>query len=337
MNKITIVGRSGSGKTCYFYAMMNALTRGRHGFALCLKNRNDFLMINQGMKRLKNSRLPLKERWPKATNTVETFDMELTYCTRPIAQFQWTDYPGELLSVSSAKFIEILKDTSCLLVCVDGGLMQGGEEDIGDIIGDIKIDCGLELNNALLQAADVNGGLPPVCVVITKYDLVSPALSTAKCQERIVKGVFGSLFRAGLKADIECTVCPVSLGREIALGGKLEPKNIEMPMFYANYILLMQELRDVVASAKADADLRDKAVAAWNNSGVIGRLLTPRPRPVTEEEKKAISEMLDKKKGVLDGVIKEFNGMHRFVNGKETPWPQPQPSTPRPDGSTDGR
>lgn len=321
MKRITIVGVSNCGKTCYFYGMMRTMIDGMHGFQLRLMNPDDFIKINQGIKRLSDISLPLSDRFPNPSSGVEKYDMELMYGFSGISQFQWVDYPGEYVSKLPGDFMAILADTSCLLVCVDGSLMQGTAADVEDIIDDIRNDCGREVNNALLQAANINGGLPPVCVIITKYDMVSQELKNEACVEEIIQGVFSSLFtQVDGKAQTEVMICPVSLGKDILSGGRMRPKYMEKPICFANYVIFMEELRNYIATVQTDAQARQAAIDAYNNKGILERLISEKPVPLTPAQAQAIDAALADKNKTLDALRGELEAFSHYVNGVKKDW-----------------
>lgn len=321
MKKVTIVGITSSGKTCYFYGMMRTMTRGIHGFALRLMNTDDFDKINQGMKRLADYRMDLSERFPQPSGDIERYDMELMYNYNGLTEFQWTDYPGEITQKSTKQFIELLDDTSCLLLCVDGELIQGTGDDIEDIIGDINMASGMALNSALLQAANKNGSLPPVCVVVTKYDKVSPELRSEDSMTEIIRGVFPNLFHAG-NGGTMVMICPVSLGADIMNGGRLRPKNMEKPICFANYVMVLEAMRNYISAKNAEIEKKNAAIQEYNSKGFFGRLISTRPQPMTEEEKQVIESMLSSMKEILASLRGEIDIFKLYVNGEKTDWPE---------------
>ena len=85
--------------------------------------------------------------------------------------------------------------------------------------------------------------MPPVCLIITKYDLVEPDKRNEEFLLDILKEVFPILFYPAMGEQGRLvSVCPVTLGREISLGGKLDPRNIEKPFCYLTFLRMASAL-----------------------------------------------------------------------------------------------
>ena len=178
----------------------------------------------------------------------------------------------------------------------------------------------MELNSALLQAANLNKRLPPICVIITKYDMVSPELRNKETIAEIIRGVFPNLFNAG-NAGTMVMMCPVSLGADILQGGRLRPKNMEKPICFANYVMILEAMRNYIEKNNADIQKRNIAIEEYNQKGIIGKIITPKPTPLTEEEKKTIESMLDSMREILASLRGEIEVFDLYVNGEKVEWP----------------
>lgn len=323
MSKVVIVGTTSSGKTCYFYGMLRHMMRGHQGFSIRVAQK-DFAPLRDGIKRLADTSLPLDERFPQTTSKDETYFMDLLYNFKKIDTFEWADYPGEWADGGKEEFIKLLDGASCLLLCIDGKVIQGTEEDIDDIVNDIYMDRGgMAMNNALAQAADnEKNGLPPVCVLITKYDKVSPELRNIDILTDIVKQTFPVLFHdEGAGKTRMVTICPVTLGKDLTNNGKLEPKNVEKPICFANYLIqtaLLEELSQQAASLIAQ---NQQAVEEYKKRSWLGRKINPKPQPLSEEQKQAIMNLLENGKKDLDALRSVIEGLPLYINGEETEWP----------------
>ena len=236
--KIGIVGPTGSGKTCYFYGMLHKMQRGISGFSLRVDDET-YWKLRKEFISLGDVRLPMDERWPDSSDKMEKYHLDLLYNLNKWDSLEWVDYPGEHVSEAHDDFINLLDGATCLIVCVDGSLLQGDAEDLEDIADDFYHGFGIDFCNALMRAEQKSGEeLPPVCILITKYDAVSPELQNMDLITKFVKSCFPVLFCEENGKDRIVTICPVSLGKDIAEGGKLRLRNVHLPLFAAWYFRL---------------------------------------------------------------------------------------------------
>ena len=61
---------------------------------------------------------------------------------------------------------DIVKNSTCILICVDGTWLSSDKD---KCVKNIQ-DKGYAVNEFLDKYRDSNGILPPICIVITKYD-----------------------------------------------------------------------------------------------------------------------------------------------------------------------
>lgn len=322
MSKTVIVGITNSGKTCYFYGMLRKMMRGYHGFSIRVAEK-DFASLRTGIKRLGDTKLPVGERFPVPSSMQEEYEMDLLYNLKKLDSFKWVDYPGELAESGNEEFINLLDGATCLLLCVDGTAIQGTEDNIDDIVDSIYNDKGgLELCNALQQAErKYENGFPPVCILITKYDEVSPELRNMELLTEIMKESFPILFHEGNGKSRMVTICPVTLGKEIMEGGKLDPKNVEKPICFANYLIQASILENVMQQAKSFITVNQQEVEKYKRKNVLHRLISKKPEPLTEEQKQAIGELINKGKEDLDALRGVIEALPLYINGVKTDWP----------------
>ena len=79
-----------------------------------------------------------------------------------------------------------------------------------------------------------------MCILITKYDAVSPELQNMDLIPKFVNPCFPDLFHEENGKDRIVTICSVSLGKDIAEGGKLRPRNVHLPLLAAWYFRLLK-------------------------------------------------------------------------------------------------
>lgn len=322
MSKIVIIGTSGSGKTCYFYGMLHKMQRGISGFSLRINDSDAYRKLRKGILSLGDARLPMDERWPDPSDKLEKYNLDLLHNMHKLDSLEWVDYPGEHVSDAEDAFIKLLDGANCLFVCVDGRLVQGDEDELDDIADDFYNESGMDICNALQRAEEKSGAaFPPVCILITKYDEVSPELQNTDLITQFVKKCFPILFHKGSGKDRMVTICPVSLGKDIAEGGKLRPKNVERPICFAAYLVQYALFKEMEAKAKGLISESEEKIKRYNNKGFFRKLVTPRPSGLSEEQKQAIAELINNSERDLDDLRAMVNVLPLFINGEETNWP----------------
>ena len=322
MSKIVNIGTSGSGKTCYFYGMLHKMQRGISGFSLRINDSDAYRKLRNGILSLADTSLPMDARWPDPSDQLEKYNLDLLYNMNKLDSLEWVDYPGEHVSEAHDDFINLLDGASCLFVCVDGSLLQGDESELEDIADEFYNDSGMDLCNALRRAEQKSGeAFPPVCILITKYDAVSPELQNMKVISKFVQSCFPDLFHKGNGKDRMVTICPVSLGKDIADGGKLRPKNVERPICFAAYLVQYVAVQEIVKKYKSVLDIGDKMAKAYSEKSFFGKLISRKPPVMSEEEKQAVIELINTAEEDLKSLLTMVNLLPLFINGVETNWP----------------
>ena len=229
----------------------------------------------------------------------------------------------------NVRLMEYMDGADCLFLCVDGAHFN--HDTRNGIINAINCDGGgMELNFMLNRAAvDRKTGndkdLPPVCLIITKYDLVEPDKRNEEFLVDILKEVFPILFypSVGQKSRL-VSVCPVTLGRDIGQGGKLEPRNIEKPFCYLTFLRMAAALgqyRQEMEQMKAELLRRRASEEAHRSHRLLKRLLPQRPgNQVTEEELGRMVEACCQLERDLMDMKRSLQNMELFDNGQQIPW-----------------
>ena len=88
--KFTILGMTGSGKTCYLLSMYKQMLPGIESFTLNTDHDTHIDLRNR-YKRMANAWLG-KKRFPNPTNQLEIFNFTLEHTTSPVISFEWIDY-----------------------------------------------------------------------------------------------------------------------------------------------------------------------------------------------------------------------------------------------------
>lgn len=332
MSRILICANTLSGKTTFMYGTFHQMMKGIYGFTLTPKYH--FAQFNRQCKRIGDTRLPLDERFPAPSDRIEEYTFILKYNLKTIDEIQWIDYPGNLVeededNPDNVKLMEYMDGADCLFLCVDGARFNHDTKN--GIINAINCDGGgMELNFMLNRAAvDGKTGkdreLPPVCLIITKYDLVEPDKRNEEFLVDILKEVFPILFYPSSKKKGRLvSVCPVTLGRNISQGGKLEPRNIEKPFCYLTFLRMaaaLRQYREQMEKTKA-ALLRQRTLEEEHRHRRIIKKFLPRRmgRQVTEEELGRMVETCCQLERDLTDMKRSLQNMVLFDNGQQIPW-----------------
>ncbi|MBN1187321.1 MAG: hypothetical protein JXB49_33900 [Bacteroidales bacterium] len=240
--KITILGLTGSGKTTYLAGMYYRMSAGVKGFTLSSNNETDTKLEHMWEKMTDNSLGA--DRFPPPSDNVNKFDFKLKYAFKEIMNFEWIDYPGGAIVKSHQMrkdVIESLKSSSCVLLCVDGNAFT---DEVDDPVEHLIFQGASTYTKLLNEFEDNNNFLPPVVVVITKYDLCTKGKEMAD----IIIKAFNALFVKDGGHNRLVTIIPVTLGKNIAQNGftgKLDPVNINLPISFAIWCIVLEKIKSL--------------------------------------------------------------------------------------------
>jgi hypothetical protein len=273
---ITMLGSSGSGKTCYMLGMYAKFHIGdQRGFMLSAADLDDDIRLTslwETIVSLKN-----EKRWPPP-NAGEVLDYKfsLDYGFKPIMSFNWMDYRGDAMRDSSSeedvrKLIDRLQRSSCIFLCVSGEhLTERLDRRFFLIARDAQADRMNQFMIKVFEAARPTSQRPfPVVVVITKYDICAHRRPDEVVAD--VKRMFPSLFVPG--SGWLTMICPVSLGKGLVQDrnrGDIDPINIHIPVMFAIYA----KLREVGAARSEQIESLREAIAHMRQRNWLIRLLT---------------------------------------------------------------
>lgn len=230
--KITMLGATETGKTCYMLAMYNLMREGINGFTLAHQDFDEDLALADRWDVLE-----YEHQWPGPTRRGESTSYKFDFCFAydPLISFDWLDYGGAALtnpqkedSVSSEELKQIIQrltESSCIFLCVSGENLQ-----------EHKID---RENKAILARMNVffreivkQGKKPSVVILITKYDLCAHRTSEDIFQN--ISRFFSPFFAEGGNWDV--MVCPVTLGLDLGKdkeNGAIKPDQVHLPLMFA--------------------------------------------------------------------------------------------------------
>ena len=252
--KFTILGETGSGKTCYLLGLYYKMRSGIGGYTMGIDDveKGDSLVI--AFNRLRDKKLG-ENRFPNGTNEKMQYNLSLQYNLNTLKKFSWIDYPGSFLmpgnrDINDAQYKEVerdIKTSEVLFICVDGeNLVEG---DVEEKIEEVSTNSAFNITPYLADFKKNNGVLPPIAIIVTKCDLFQDSLTQEDFQTIIEKS-FSPIF--GTNKDSYIAVIPVSLGKDIkddGYKGKLKPINIHLPIFFGVKVALEKEISKVADNA----------------------------------------------------------------------------------------
>lgn len=319
MIKIVVTGERGSGVTSYFYGMMLKMMRGAAGVHLRINDADVYSKLHDGLSRLRDVGRPGGERWSSPCESPVACEMDVLYEFREFDTVRWTEYMPERFYDECD---QLPHNINCLFVCIDGSLLQSDEDSLKEVADDFYNRFGADLCNALLHAeAKRINTIAPVCILITKYDEVSSELQDMSIIAKFVERCLPILFQKDGNTNRIVAVCPVSLGKNIDDGGKLRPKNVEKPIFFAllpMLVALQREIErtyeEIIIKNRKHKELTDRLFSVR-----LAAIWPPKPDH-TEELKRELKRMLTIIQALKNKLLLENQDIPLFINGKEQNW-----------------
>ncbi len=291
----TILGTTGSGKTCYLLGMYYEMCAGKEGYTLTTDDDKD-VILQRLYDRLCDKSLGV-DRFPAGTDNMSKYEFNLEYGYEPIMSFKWTDYAGNALRLKNAvKYFadlkKIISSSSSLFICLDGSLLMGN--DIRKKKRAISDKCSRDINKFFSDYKKDNGMLPSTAILITKYDKCKND-TTPKEIEEIVRESFSAFFEKDIVKSTSkkiLSIIPVSIGLNIDntdYSGNLEPINIHLPIFWGIYFVLDKKIKELkkyidsnndkiknldkqISERKKERDDEDDSFFLWRDDKKINSL-----------------------------------------------------------------
>jgi GTPase SAR1 family protein len=283
--KITMLGASGTGKTCYMLGLYAVMQLGLQGFTLSTTDPDEDLRLSNMWEQLVEAEG--SDRWPPVTGIEpHQYEFNFSYGMRRLISFDWLDYRGGAMNdVSSASdtqtLMERLKKSNCIFLCISGEHLKSAATN--DTKFQLKArQAGVTRMNLFLN--ELGSGLSdrqrpfPIVIVVTKYDQCFQRDKTELMND--IKKMFSTLFMPN--QDWLVMVCPVSLGKDLAEDssvGEIDPKNIHLPLVFALYTkfreyVTTREERVNQTQAKLEGLKSGNWLQRWINSGDSDRTLS---------------------------------------------------------------
>lgn len=269
--KITMIGNTSSGKTCYMLCMYAFMSMGLNGFTLNTTDPDqDIQLMDQWEELSEENNLPTATVAKSQDEPVYNYNFNFNYGARPLINFEWIDYRGgALTSDSSSDDANVLRENAresdCLFLCVPADILIDRivEED-GTVNNRAKLKAAssrrlavgkvnsiLSLIQEDIQQKQGKDTTIPIAILITKFDLIFGKRSKDEIT-RDIQELFNPLFTPD--SGWWTMICPVSLGKDITIKknngsqqllGEVDPINVQIPLIFAIYSQLRKDAMNV--------------------------------------------------------------------------------------------
>jgi len=271
---ITMLGASGSGKTCYMLAMYAVMSIGIRGFTFTTQDPDDDLELGSHWERLET-----KGKWPEATSQSTDWSFDCGYGFKKIKGFRWHDYRGGALldnskPVDREELLKKFKASQCVILCIDGEKLASFVLEQSGIPPEIR-----QFNTLMTKFVEqTNGKTVPVVIAITKADLCNGE-GLSKGVNSIKEKMLSTLFAKD--SGWLVMICPVSLGRVISAERfEINPVNVHLPVTFAIFNALKTDIENSRQAVREYEDRKRKkdsevqylgrhALARWWNDNDI--------------------------------------------------------------------
>ena len=276
--KISILGVSRSGKTCYISAMSQVLKNCNLGNGCRIS-----LKTNEIAKQLELDNnfmsMATEREWPKGTDTTTSYDFRIHFQSQDaslqLSSLTMDDYRGGMLNGMGKQdkndrdsFIESMSDTAVITFLIDGTTVLNAMDELdkdavhrGGTQAPEKLAAINEISimeNILYIRIQNKANIPPVLIVITKSDVFA-SKEELNNGISLVKDLLSALFSFGNRLFVGITT--VSLGSGLDKGdnnsiiGQLDistQNNIHIPMLFAFYAYLDAEYEKMPDKTNTD-------------------------------------------------------------------------------------
>lgn len=326
---ITMLGASGTGKTCYLYAMADAMQFGSCDFTFTAMPYQTTLELQDAWDSILNG------KWPQGTDLSTEYEFACSYCLRKIVTFSWYDYRGGILQNPDDEderesLFGKMGCSRCLIICISAEAIHG------ILTGDLKSRRLFAVYMNLIQEyRNRSGCTVPIVFAVTKADLLeSNANEFERGVELIRTKYMASLFAEDDNGGWFVSFVPVSLGTGLGsanggnIVGTIEPANVHIPVLIA----IKCAMGDLLAAKLADMGaLGDKVNAARQAMDVnaargwLDKLWNGDPSEALHEvldelsvNSAVLSKEIEKLKADMDRLQKEINKCQMIVysNGR---------------------
>lgn len=320
MNKmhmgITMLGASGTGKTCYLYAMADAMQIGSCNFTFTATPYRKSLELQKSWDSI------ITGRWPRGTDESTEYEFMCSYAMRPLATFAWYDYRGGVLSnpddeAEQNALFRKMNDSRCLIMCISAEVIRGV------LNGDHGVRSVFRIYMNLLQNYRANTGKTvPIVFAITKADLLEKG-QLDDGVEQIRKNYLAALFAEDPAGGWFISFVPVSLGTKLSSGpnneiqGVIEPANVHIPVLIAIKCAIAELL--AIKNAELSGlknDLAAQRDSLWKNQQRSGwdKFWNGDPSDVISDTISCLTSSHESLEKEISGLANDLNELQKEIN-----------------------
>ncbi|MDB9517084.1 hypothetical protein PN466_09000 [Roseofilum reptotaenium CS-1145] len=323
--KITMLGDTQSGKTCFLLAMYEMMSFGIEGFVLSTDPDTDLDLSEKWNNIIDQA--GTEERWPPPTGAGDfiRYDFSFNYgLTTPLIEFDWVDYRGGALRDRSStddtkRLLERLEVTDCVIICIPGDFF------LKDGSVDRRKAQIVKRTNVLLEDSFKTRPIPTIIILITKSDLCSH-LPREQIKSTIEQ-YFSVLFVKKHQGWV--MLVPSTLGTELASdsnSGSIDPNGVHIPLiftvftYYKAGIDSMEEEIDAGQESLGESSSRLRAA---ENRNIVRRLWsrlsgddqTARIRAEVTNRENRLNNMMREQQEAKQKLQLLFNQLNDYQSG----------------------
>ena len=271
-DKISFYGLSGSGKSCYIFAMSQALSQG-----IELDDEELMTVITpeprQMLKLYKAYEKMVNGYWPHGTDTSVTYNFNVRKALELLMKVDITDYRGGLLDSDDeddedeqSKLFKSFSDSSALIFFFGADKVKAAMN--GDMMARFNFQHFNALYESYLETSRVKD--TPVMVVLSKADMLT-AEEKMKAFE-FIKNQMRQLFAKGTRCTVGLTA--VSLGHELTnnngeLEGVLDVRatsgNLSIPILFSLFQIMSKRIESTIGQIENSEKSLYNSKVALNN------------------------------------------------------------------------
>lgn len=306
-----LLGPQEVGKTCFLAGLYYTFRSALNGFSLSCVDEEQRVALDLLCRDL------AKGKFPQGTGGSVNYHFKLRKAHKERFSFDWFDYRGKMLEEYGIEnqeeydeLVSVVTNSTCILICVDGSWLSNDKEKAVKLIQDNSFVISEFLNRYI----DNNGNLPPICVVITKYDI---------CDWKYEQVYFEAIkesFPFFENAETPIFICPICIGNEHNNQFIFNPtdQDIYKPLFFAlwcgysyriatlkkNYDKRKKQFSPLISELKSEIKKLDDRVIVFNKRK---RIETKR-KDITKwegfllREEKRISDLEEEQQDLFDKI-----------------------------------
>ena len=226
--KISMLGYTGSGKTCFMYGMYAVMRKVVEGFLLGTKDPDDDLEFREAWRQIKLGQLPLGN-----DNVPKSYRFDFRYAMKPLMEFEWIDHRGGVLTGKTGEndvqaIHKHVSESDCIFLCISGEHLA---ESVKGRRDEVVEDAYIDRMHFFLRDTP----LMPMVLLITKADLIRHRPSQEIVDD--VRRIYDIYF----KTDRLIMICPVSIGTGFGNPSSsivIQPQAVDLPFIFVLYTIL---------------------------------------------------------------------------------------------------